>query len=207
MDAGLKLTGHILVALLAGGGNVLLENGRGRIGSSSDLVGAMAIGAGCGSEIAFLQDGLAVDALHEERNDPRPGDPFLGDYLRIGMAVGTGFVNLRAMGRRHRVAVRFDGVGRVARGAGRQVPSFLPAATGMNAGRHLLCLAAMARSADDVAICGYLLDPVTAMTGDAIGAGAAATQLGMSVLRTLLMGLEMACAATDRHGRFGVRPF
>lgn len=103
--------------------------------------------------------------------------------------------------------MRFDGVGRVARGAGRQVPSSLPTATGMNAGRHLLCLAAMARSADDVAICGYLLDPVTAMTGDAIGAGAAATHLGMSVLRTLLMGLEMACAATDRHGRFGVRPF
>jgi hypothetical protein len=65
----------------------------------------------------------------------------------------------------------------------------------------------MARSADDIAIGGYLLDSVTAMTGDAIGAGAAATQLGMSALRTLLMGLEMAGAATDWLGRFGVRPF
>ena len=68
----------------------------------------------------------------------------------------------------------FDAVGCMTRGAGRQVPGSSPTATGMNAGRHLLCLAVMARSADDVAIGGYLLDPVTAMTGDAVGAGAAA---------------------------------
>ena len=98
-------------------------------------------------------------------------------------------------------------MGRVTGGAGRQAPGFLPAATGMNAGRHLFCLVAMARRADDVAIRDDLLDSVTAMTGDAIGAGAAATQLGMSALRNLLMGFEMAGAATDRQGRFGVRPF
>ena len=101
----------------------------------------------------------------------------------------------------------FDGVGRMTGGAGRQVPDFLPGATGMNAGRHLFCLTAMARSADDIAIRGYLLDSVTAMTGDAIGAWAAATQLGMSALRNLLMGCEMACATTDWMGRFSVRPF
>jgi hypothetical protein len=78
----------------------------------------------------------------------------------------------------------------------------------MNAGGHMFRLAAMARSADaDVAIGGYLLDSVTTMTGDAIGAGAAATQLGMSAFRSLLMGLEMACNATYWLGRFGVRPF
>jgi len=98
MHAGLKLTGYVVVALLAGDGDVLLKNGRGGVGSSSDLVGTMAIGAGCGSKVASLQDGLAVDALYKERNDSRPGDPFLGDYIRIGMAAGTGFVNLRAMG-------------------------------------------------------------------------------------------------------------
>lgn len=54
MHAVLKLTGYVVVALLAGDGDVLLEDGRGGIGSSSDLVSAMAIGAGCGSEIAFL---------------------------------------------------------------------------------------------------------------------------------------------------------
>lgn len=207
MHAGLKLTGYVVVALLACDGDVLLEDGRGGVGSSSDLVGAMAIGAGCGSKVASLQDGLPVDALHKERNDPRPGDPFLGDYPRIGMAAGTSFVNLRAMRGRHGVAVGFNGVGRVAGGAGRQVPDFLPGATGMNAGRHLFCLTAMARSADDIAIGGYLLDSVTAMTGDAIGAGAAATQLGMSALRNLLMGFEMACATKDWLGRFSVRPF
>ena len=98
-------------------------------------------------------------------------------------------------------------MGRMTGGAGRQAPDFLPAATGMNAGRHLFCLTAMARRADDVAIRGYLLDSVTAMAGDTIGARAAATQLGVSALRNLLMGLEMAGAATDWLGRFGVRPF
>jgi hypothetical protein len=152
---------------------------------------------------------LAVDALHEERNGPRPGDLFFGDHLRIGMAAGTGFVNLRAMGGRHRIAVRFDGVGRVvARGAGWQMPGFLPAATGMNAGGHMFRLAAMARSAEaDVAIGGYLLDSVTTMTGDAIGAGAYTPQIGMSAIRNILMGFEMAGAATYWLGRFGVRPF
>ena len=207
MHAGLKLTGHVVVALLTGDGDVLLEDGRGGIGSSSDLVSAMAIGAGRGSEITFLQDGLAVDTLFKKRNHPRPGDPLLGDYLRIGMAVSTGFVNLRPMGGRHRIAVGFDGVGRVARSAGRQVPGSFPSATGMNAGRHLLCLAAMARSADDVAIGGYLPDPVAPMAGDATPTGAAATQLGMSALRNVLMGLAMAGAATDLPGRFGVRYF
>jgi hypothetical protein len=66
----------------------------------------------------------------------------------------------------------------------------------------------MARSADaDVAIGGYLLDSVTAMAGDTIGAGADTPQIGMSALRNLLMGFEMACAAADLPGRFGVRPF
>jgi hypothetical protein len=207
MHAGLKLTGLVGVALLAGDGNVLLEDGRGGIGGSSDLMGAMAIGAGCGSKIASLQDGLAVDTLRKERNDPRSGDPFLGDDLRIGVAAGTGVVNLRAMGGRHRVAVGCDGVGCVTGNASRQVPGFLPAATGMNAGRHLLCLAAMARRADDIAICSYYLDSVTAMAGNTIGAGAVATQFGMSALRNHLMGYAMACAAANRLGRCGVRCF
>ncbi len=69
-------------------------------------------------------------------------------------------------------------------------------------------LAAMARSAEaDVAIGGYLLDSVTTMTGDAIGAGADTPQIGMSAIRNILMGFEMAGAATYWLGRFGVRPF
>jgi hypothetical protein len=95
----------------------------------------------------------------------------------------------------------------MARNAGWQVPGSLLTATGVNAGGHLRCLAAMARRADDVGIGGDLPDSVTAMTGDARGAGAAAAQLGMSALRNLLMRREMACAATDRLGPFGVRPF
>ena len=123
------------------------------------------------------------------------------------MAVSTGLMNLRAMGGRYGVAARFDGVGCVARDAGRQIPDSLPTATSMNAGRHLLCLAAMARSADDVAIGGYLSDPVASMASDATPTGAAATQLGMSALRNVIMGLAMACAATNWPGRFGVRRF
>jgi hypothetical protein len=78
----------------------------------------------------------------------------------------------------------------------------------MNAGGHMFRLAAMARSADaDVAIGGYLLDSVTTMTGDAIGAGADTPQIGVSAIRNILMGFEMAGAAADLPGRFGVRPF
>src|SRR5574337_1443374 len=95
-------------------------------------------------------------------------------------------------------------MGRVTGDAGRQMPGFFPAATGMNAGRHLLCLTAMTRRADDVAIRGYLLDSVTAMAGDTIGAGAVATQFGMSTLRNRLMGFAMACAAADRLRREGL---
>lgn len=111
------------------------------------------------------------------------------------------------MGRRRRVAARSDGVGGMARHTGGQIPGSLLAATGVNAGGHLRCLAAMARRADDISIGGDLPDSVTAMAGDASGAVAAATQLGMSALRNLVMRCEMACAATDRLGPFGVRPF
>jgi hypothetical protein len=94
----------------------------------------------------------------------------------------------------------------MARNAGWQVPGSLLTATGVNAGGHLCCLAAMARRADNVGIGGDLPDSVTAMTGDTRGAGAAA-QLGMSTLRSLFMRRKMAYAATDRLGPFGVRPF
>jgi hypothetical protein len=97
MDAVPKLPGLVAVATTAGRRHVLLENSRGGIGASSDLVDAMAIGARCGSKIALLQDSLSMDALLEERHDPRPCDPLLSDDFRIGVAAGTRFMDVRTM--------------------------------------------------------------------------------------------------------------
>src|SRR5574337_2224634 len=109
------------------------------------------------------------------------------------------------MGGRGRVVLRFDSVGAVACHAGRQVPGCVPTAAGVNAGRHLCCLAAMTRRADDAGISSALPDPMSAMTGDARGARTAAVQPGMDALGNLLMRCAMACAATDRLRLFGVR--
>jgi hypothetical protein len=98
MDAIPKLPGLVTVATAAGRRHVRLENGRGGIGASPDLVGAMAIGARCGGKIALLQDGLSVDALLKERHDPRPCDPLLSDDFRIGVAASARFMDVRAMG-------------------------------------------------------------------------------------------------------------
>lgn len=207
MHAVLELRRLVVMAVTARGGDIPLEDRRSGIGAPSDLVSAMAIGAGCGSKIAFLQDSLSVDTLLEQRHDPRPRDPLLGDDFRIGMATGTGLVNLRAMNGRQGVAARCDGVSCVARDAGRQVPGFACLSGGVNAGRHLRRLAPMTRRAQDARIGGYLPDPVAAMTCNAISAGAAAAQLGMSALRNPLMRTEMASTAADRLRRLGVRPF
>lgn len=93
MDAVSKLPRLIAVTTAAGGRDAPFENRRRGVGAPSNLVGAMTVSAGGGSEITFPQDGLAVDTLFEERNNPRPRDPFSGDDLRIGMTPGTGLVN------------------------------------------------------------------------------------------------------------------
>lgn len=202
-----KLRRLVVVTTAAGCSYVPFEDGRGRIDTSPDLMSPMTIGAGRGCKITFLQDGLSVDTLLKQRHNPRSRNPFPGDDVRIGMAAGTGFVDLRAMDRRYGVAARRDGVGCVAGHAGRKVPGFFTPSGSMNAGLHLRGLAAMARHADTVGIRGYLPDLVAAMTGDAIGAGAAAVQLRMSAPLNLLMERTMACAATDRPRDVGVRPF
>lgn len=207
MHAIPKLRRLVVVTTATGRSHVPFEDGRGGIDASSDLVSTVTIGAGCGRKIAFPQDGLSVDTLLEQRHNPRPCDSFPGDDIRIGMAAGAGFVNLGAMDRRQRIVTRLDGVSCVARHAGGQVPGFLHPADGVDTGRRLLGLPAMARRADDIGIGAYLLNPMAVMTGNTVVAGTAATQLGMSTLRYRLMGHAMACAAPDRPRRVGVRPF
>ncbi len=94
MHAIPELRRLVTVTTAAGRSHVSFEDGRGRIDASSDLMRTMTIGAGCGREITFLQDGLSVDTLLEQRHNPRPRDPFLSDDFRISMAAGAGFVNL-----------------------------------------------------------------------------------------------------------------
>jgi hypothetical protein len=94
MDAVPKLRRLVAVATAAGGRDVRFENRRNGIGASSNLVGAMTIGAGGSREVAFLKDSLSMDTLLKERHGPRPCDPFLSDDLRIRMAPGAGLVYL-----------------------------------------------------------------------------------------------------------------
>lgn len=59
--------------------------------------------------------------------------------------------------------------------AGRQVPNGLPTVLGVNTGRHLFGLSAMARGTENASVDSDFLNSMTAVTDDTVGAGTCAT--------------------------------